>query len=186
MGAALTSLPWAFCRADQGWKGKGNPDDLLFFFGVASPPGQARCWGASGLAAAWLQLSILPGVSEQVVMSWRLVGTSPPYVELGPGSCSRLGEERGDKPRPRHAIRGVCTGCLVSYQSPPETAGMGRCRDRFCGFFNLIVSLSFFFFFGRLQGITCVRHLSWHTLSRHWLCLQRGVLGAGRLGHDSG
>lgn len=79
-------------------------------------------------------------------MSWRLVGTSPPYVELGPGSCSRLGEERGDKPRPRHAIRGVCTGCLVSYQSPPETAGMGRCRDRFCGFFNLIVSLSFFFF----------------------------------------
>lgn len=160
---------------------------LFFIFGEVSPPGQARRWGTSGLAAARLQLSFLARVSEQVGMSWRLVGTSPPDVQPGPGSCSRLGEERGDKLRPRHAIRAVCTGCLASYRSPPETAGMGRCRDRFCGFFNLIVSLpSFFFFFGCLQGITCARHLSWHALSWHWLCLQRGVLGAGRVGHDSG
>lgn len=43
--------------------------------------------------------------------------------------------------RPHRAICCVCTGCLVSCRSRPEVAGMGRCGDRLCGFFNLIVSL---------------------------------------------
>lgn len=66
----------------------------------------------------------------------------------GAGSGAELWEVQASLPRkqvisshPCLVVCCMCTGYLVSYRSHPETEGMGRCRDRLCGFFNLIVSL---------------------------------------------
>lgn len=87
------------------------------------PSGERR--GRHELAVC-LHLSLLRGTGS---------GAEPWEVQAGSQ------RKRAISSRLCRVIRGVGTGCLVSYRSFPEVVGMGRRRDRLCGFFNLVVSL---------------------------------------------
>lgn len=93
---------------------------------LGRPPGERR--GRHELAVC-LHLSLLHGAGS---------GAEPWEVQAGSQRKWAISS------RPCRAIRCVCTGCLVSYRLRPEVTGMGRCRDRLCGFFNLMVSLPLF------------------------------------------
>lgn len=76
--------------------------------------------------------------------------------------------------RPCSTIRSVYTGCLVSYRSCPEVLGMGRRRDRLCGFFQ---SDGFAASFFCLQASLCMRHTVRQAvvLCSSTSCVCRGV-----------